>query len=154
MSFITHLGSTALSDFRRQALIKALQIKDVRAQYVHFISLQATESPKDFDQEQLERLLTYGLEYIDHEESDNGKITTWFVHPRRGTISPWSSKATSIALVCGYGDIVKRIERGVIVTIVSDGAFDEHKAKNELHDRMTQDLETKMPDLEVMFGQQ
>ena len=33
------------------------------------------------------------------------------VVPRLGTISPWSSKATDIALQCGFGKVV-RIERG------------------------------------------
>ena len=32
--------------------------------------------------------------------------------PRAGTISPWSSKATDIAHVCGL-DAVRRIERGI-----------------------------------------
>ena len=34
------------------------------------------------------------------------------VVPRFGTVSPWSSKATDIAHVCGLG-AVTRIERGV-----------------------------------------
>ena len=153
MSFITHLGSNALSDFRRKALINQLQVNDVRAQWVHFIALQATDSPQDFDQQHLERLLAYGPDYSEDGGSDDEHVTTWFIQPRRGTISPWSSKATSIAMVCGYGDVVKRIERGMIVKIVSDGSFDEERAKKELHDKMTQDLDTSMPDLEVMFGQ-
>ena len=32
--------------------------------------------------------------------------------PRAGTISPWSSKATDIARVCGL-TAVRRIERGI-----------------------------------------
>src|SRR4029079_7244557 len=36
--------------------------------------------------------------------------------PRFGTISPWSSKATDIAHVCGL-DAVRRIERGIVWTL-------------------------------------
>ena len=64
------------------------------------------------------------------------------VFPRKGTISPWSSKATSIAHVCGLKGYVKRIERGVLFSVVFekeiefDGVFGG--ADNVLFDRMTQ----------------
>jgi phosphoribosylformylglycinamidine synthase len=38
------------------------------------------------------------------------------VVPRPGTISPWSSKATDIAQVCGLRR-VRRIERGILYTL-------------------------------------
>ena len=41
-----------------------------------------------------------------------GKEQFHLVIPRRGTISPWSSKATDIAHICGLASI-KRIERGI-----------------------------------------
>ncbi|KAJ1826939.1 phosphoribosylformylglycinamidine synthase, partial [Coemansia sp. RSA 2599] len=41
-----------------------------------------------------------------------------WVLPRRGTISPWSSKATDIFALCGLGkDIVRRVERGTVYRI-------------------------------------
>lgn len=97
-------------------------------------------------------MLTYGDEYPEEDE-DGKNTTTWFVQPRKGTISPWSSKATSIAEVCGFGKVVKRIERGTIIKITSEEDFDVEEAKKELHDTMTQDLSTNMPDLETMFGE-
>lgn len=152
MSYITCLGSSALSDFRRRALASQLHVKDVRARWVHFVALHGGDVTKDYNQNDLIEMLTYGDEYLE-EDVDGDDTTTWFVHPRKGTISPWSSKATSIAEVCGFGSVVKRIERGTIFKISSDVNFDVSKAKKELHDTMTQDLSTNMPDLETMFGE-
>ena len=41
--------------------------------------------------------------------------------PRPGTISPWSSKATDIAHVCGL-DAIERIERGIAYELRTAGA--------------------------------
>ena len=153
MSYITCLGSSALSDFRRRALVSQLHVKDVRARWVHFVALHDSGTPNDYNQNDLNRMLTYGDEYPEDEEEDGDNTTTWFVQPRKGTLSPWSSKATSIAEVCGFGNSVKRIERGTIFKITSDGDFDVEKAKKKLHDKMTQDLTINMPDLETMFGE-
>lgn len=152
MSYITCLGSSALSDFRRRNLCNQLHVKDVRARWVHFVALHGGDTPNDYNQNDLNQMLTYGDEYPEEDE-DGKNTTTWFVQPRKGTISPWSSKATSIAEVCGFGKVVKRIERGTIIKITSEEDFDVEEAKKELHDTMTQDLSTNMPDLETMFGE-
>ena len=153
MTYITSLGSSALSDFRRKALANQLRVKDVRARWVHYVALDDGHTSKDYNKYDLDRVLTYGDEYLEGEEEDGENTTTWFIHPRKGTISPWSSKATSIAELCGFGNVVKRIERGTIVKIISDEDFDVAMAREALHDRMTQDLCTTMPDLETMFGE-
>jgi phosphoribosylformylglycinamidine synthase len=44
----------------------------------------------------------------------------FFVLPRRGTTSPWSSKATDILHNCGYQEVL-RIERGVLWSIKTAG---------------------------------
>jgi len=62
-----------------------------------------------------------------------------YVSPRKGTISPWSSKATSIAHVCGLGKFVERIERGIVFGLEVEGEKIDVKAfADTLHDRMTQ----------------
>src|SRR5690606_14564739 len=60
------------------------------------------------------------------------------VSPRPGTISPWSSKATDIARICGM-QAVQRLERAVVYSV--EGALsDQDIAALDplLHDRMTQ----------------
>ena len=56
--------------------------------------------------------------------------------PRRGTISPWSSKATDIAQICGLDKVI-RIERGVAYRINDDNA---KAADPFIHDRMTEEV--------------
>lgn len=67
------------------------------------------------------------------------KLVLVYVSPRKGTISPWSSKATSIAQVCGLEKFVERIERGILFGLEVDGGEIDVKAfADTLHDRMTQ----------------
>ena len=66
----------------------------------------------------------------------------FFVTPRMGTISPWSSKATDIFHNCGLA-AVRRVERGVRFRLrAGDGTPVEAAALGEaaraLHDRMTE----------------
>jgi phosphoribosylformylglycinamidine synthase len=74
------------------------------------------------------------------------------VAPRPGTISPWSSKATDIARICGL-DKVRRIERVIAYTVDAGSPGTKYpfspldaaqlkQLQKRLHDRMTQ----------VMFG--
>ncbi len=62
------------------------------------------------------------------------------VVPRFGTISPWSSKATDIAQVCGL-DAVRRIERGIVWRLDSAKKLSREDAPRlaaPLFDRMTE----------------
>jgi phosphoribosylformylglycinamidine synthase len=64
------------------------------------------------------------------------------VTPRVGTVSPWSSKATDIAHVCGLRG-VRRLERGTLYFIDAAAPLGgaELKALGALlHDRMTESL--------------
>jgi phosphoribosylformylglycinamidine synthase len=47
---------------------------------------------------------------------ESAQLWQLLVVPRPGTISPWSSKATDIAHVCGL-EAVQRIERGILYTL-------------------------------------
>lgn len=76
-------------------------------------------------------------------------MQTYYIAPRN--ISPWSSKATSIAAVCGLRDLVERIERGRRVTVSFSKEVDAAAFRDVLHDRMTETFSTQEPDLEKMF---
>ena len=153
--YLTFLGGSAFSDFRRKDLARQLSIIDIHARYVHYVSLQTSfgqASSADLDLSLLEKLLNYAISTIQSPPSENGHVEKFFVTPR--TLSPWSSKATNIAQVCGFGDIVERIERGMMVTIVPGGTYDAKLAAELLHDRMTQRLSTEMPKMEEIFAEQ
>ena len=153
--YITCLGPSALSGFRRQNLARTTGATDVRAQHVHYIAFadQIQGNIRDADRETLNQLLAYGELYEDVAVTDDDNNTTFFVSPREGTISPWSSKATSIAWVCGLRDVVRRIERGTIITVVGLKNAAAARIAHLLHDPMTEAISTRIPDLTAMFAQ-
>jgi phosphoribosylformylglycinamidine synthase len=149
---LTLTGSRALSNFRRDRLLEALaaripQITDVRAVYVHFVTLERDLNNEE--QAHLARLLEYGEAPPD--ESPAG--TLLLVTPRFGTISPWSSKATDIAHNCGL-TAVQRIERGTAYYITADTPLSEHElalAAGLVHDRMTEQVFYQMEEALGLF---
>ncbi|TPX11757.1 uncharacterized protein E0L32_007494 [Thyridium curvatum] len=85
-------------------------------------------------------------------KADDGKTVTIYITPRN--ISPWSSQATAIALVCGLGDRVHRIERGRSIDIVFvDNVSGEPNLsfRDVIYDRMTENFTLETPALETMF---
>ena len=86
-------GGSALSDFRVQQLLPALQavhdkINGLAARFVHLVATPAQPSPAVMGQ--FAALLTYGEPYTG--PTDGALIV---VTPRFGTVSPWASKARS-----------------------------------------------------------
>jgi phosphoribosylformylglycinamidine synthase len=141
-------GTSALSDFRINKLLTELEalklnITAISACFIHFVDIEGNLDSLQADT--LSQLLTYGssqpLKERDDELQPNSMIIeTLLVFPRSGTISPWSSKATEIAIRCGLS-AVKRIERGIQYLLVATqplSAPDKIKIANILHDRMTQ----------------
>ncbi|PKM13222.1 MAG: phosphoribosylformylglycinamidine synthase [Gammaproteobacteria bacterium HGW-Gammaproteobacteria-3] len=134
-------GTAALSDFRINKLMTELNaigplplVSAVSASYIHFIDLE--QALDDNQAAVLTRLLTYGSEDV----INTGQGEKLTVVPRRGTLSPWSSKATEIARRCGL-TAVKRIERGVEYNLVTETGLTQtqrEKIAALLHDRMTQ----------------
>ena len=107
-------GAPALSAFRIAKLLSQLQalepaVTGLETRFVHFIDLKRALTTAERDV--VERLLTYGPRLSSSTVSGG---ETLLVVPREGTISPWSSKATDIAHVCGLDEVVGRIERGIV----------------------------------------
>ncbi len=74
--------------------------------------------------------------------------------PRPGTISPWSSKATDIALVCGL-DGLRRIERASSFHVEAAAALtpaEFTRIATLLHDRMTESVLRADEDVAVLFA--
>jgi phosphoribosylformylglycinamidine synthase len=143
-------GAPALSQFRLERLLQALQCADPRvralgSRLVHFV-----DAARPLDEAELDRLgklLTYGPRPRLQEERGQRLLVT----PRLGTVSPWSSKATDIAHVCGL-EAVRRLERGTSYVIEAEEPLTpaELRALGPLlHDRMTETLwaGTLEPDL-------
>ncbi|KAJ1951514.1 phosphoribosylformylglycinamidine synthase [Linderina macrospora] len=99
-----------------------------------------------------------GTQTIPNTDADN--VSTIWVLPRRGTISPWSSKATDIFRLCGLEDIVRRVERGTVYRIEFDldvvdniNVAGNADLANMISDRMTEALYDACPPASVVFEQ-
>jgi len=149
-------GSNALSSFRAQQLLPALQaihdkIASLSARFVHLVGTDA--APNAALRDQLAALLTYGDPYTGPSE---GALIV--VGPRLGTVSPWASKATDIAHNCGLG--VHRIERLVEYRItLKSGLLSKATLSAEqlaqvaalLHDRMTESAMLSREEASALF---
>jgi phosphoribosylformylglycinamidine synthase len=147
-------GAPALSEFNQTKLIAKLgqsgvKVKNLYSEYVHLVDSQGDLSKQQI--EILEKLLTYGP--ARQTQSPSG--TLFFITPRPGTISPWSSKATDIAHNCSLENI-NRIERGCAYYVDTEEALSEADfalIASFLHDRMTESVFTHTDDANVLFAQ-
>ena len=105
---LTLRGPAAETAFRLEKLTAEIgaiapDVRRVAARFEHYVHVERPLSADEMSV--LEALLDYGA----RAEPDRGGQALHVV-PRLGTISPWSSKATDIARICGLP--VTRIERG------------------------------------------
>ena len=149
-------GSQALSDSRLDRLLKSSGAIKAAALWVHYV---APSRPLDSDNAALTQILTYGDPPLDNEcthklrqniQGDDKNLDsyslTYFVTPRIGTVSPWSTLATAIAHVCGLQDSVHRIERGIAFRFeFNDLQSGSPSWTSLLFDRMTQQLTVNQP---------
>ncbi len=148
-------GSPALSSFRLSKLLHdiiaaGVPASAISAEFAHVVDvgdgmLSARERAV------LEQLLTYGPSRA--VEKISGLVQV--VAPRPGTISPWSSKATDIAHICGLA-AVRRIERVVAYTLAFASGHSlpaAHRAllAAKLHDRMTQAVFDDLAACDTLF---
>jgi phosphoribosylformylglycinamidine synthase len=130
-------GRAALSDFRIDKLLEELNdfgIGDAAAEFRYFVELNSELDAAD---------LAFLGELL-HAEAYAPRADALLVTPRLGTVSPWSSKATDIAVNCGLSRIA-RIERGISWQLAGKkGKAIQPKsiaaALPFLHDRMTESV--------------
>ncbi|MDP1708563.1 MAG: phosphoribosylformylglycinamidine synthase [Gammaproteobacteria bacterium] len=135
-------GPQALSGFRLEKLRASVRAvvpgpATVSADFIHFVDL-ARELTRA-EHAQLEKILSYGS-----AGTQTPPGAPLLVVPRLGTRSPWSSKATDIAHICGLHQ-VRRIERGVIYYLAKINGAPLTSSEREhitplIHDRMTEQL--------------
>jgi len=139
---LSSVGAVAHSPFRIDKLRARLADVDgavtgLTAHYIHVIETARDLTPDE--QAQLDGLLGPAADHAAAWPPDDQRGVLLVV-PRAGTISPWSSKATDIARVCGL-DVVTRIERGIAYQITSTGPLSAERVMllaAPLHDRMTE----------------
>lgn len=146
---LTYRGVSALSDFRQQKLLQSLQQVDgaitaVTAEYIHFVETAGKISTDD--EARLSQLLDYGQKFVGERD---GQLL--LVVPRPGTISPWSSKATNIA-VNSCLVTISRIERGLAYYVTSSEHIDPGALASVLGDPMTDVVLTSLDEADSLFA--
>ncbi len=142
-----HVGRAALSSFRRQRLLAAIQqvapsVTGLDEREVVLIAL--TRPLSEDERAGLHRLL-------DHGEGEGGEIPVdRVVAPRPGTLSPWSTKATDIVRNAGF-DAVERVEQAHAFHLPGLSAADRPAVDALLHDRMTQSVFDDVASTAVLF---
>lgn len=175
MSVKILVGPVALPQFRVDNLVEGINqytnstsiINEVRSCYVHYVDVKNERELTGEDLKLLEALLTYDYA-LDTKNDELSKVLydsvvgnvsgsalgndTYLIRvaPRRGTISPWSSKATNITSVCGLDDRIGRVERGIALLIKTVPGFPLLENLNDVSlkpvfDRMTQHLYLDAP---------
>lgn len=141
-------GGPALADFRLRALTDAVnecaegpKAARIEASFVFFV--ECADEPGAEVRAKVHALLGTAAALA----SADG----FFVTPRKGTISPWSSKATDIFRNCGL-EALRRVERGVHYRVLDAGGrvlgmADLRPALGRLHDRMTEGVYEDVSDM-------
>ena len=113
-NIIALTGSDGVSEFRLKQLhqtIDTAEIKNIRCHEIYFCQLQGNLSI--ISEEEISKL---GNLLNANDNTNIFSKSFFFITPRIGTISPWSSKATDIAKNCGLNDVA-RIERGLCYSV-------------------------------------
>ena len=148
-------GAPALSAFRIAKLVARLTalepaVQGLDSRFIHFVDLERPLAAAQLDV--LQRLLTYGPRSEAAQQEGAGEAL--LVVPRAGTISPWSSKATDIARVCGL-DGVRRIERGILYRVMASRSLGRERLSAlapALLDRMTETALFETAAAEILFA--
>ncbi|KAK4040228.1 hypothetical protein C8A01DRAFT_35742 [Parachaetomium inaequale] len=158
MAHVTLAGDSCFTAAETQKLkdlinkVAPIQVATLRGSWVYYAHIEGDAGAA---QQKLAQLLPLAAEpelsgpHLTHI----GYGRKWYVTPRY--LSPWSSKATSIAQVCGFEQQIRQIERGRVIVIEFEQPYNDKTVpfRDILHDRMTETLTTDAPDLNTMFAE-
>ena len=149
-NIIAIIGSEEPSDFRLNQLRQSISLRDakkIKSQEIYFCQLNTEKSL--LSEKNLEEL--YEL-LCGSEDKSFLNNSYFFITPRLGTISPWSSKATEIVKNCGL-TFIDRIEKGNCYFFKQ--SLDSSTLRNlgeSLADRMTQDVLLNFSEIPKLFS--
>ncbi|MCK5720834.1 MAG: phosphoribosylformylglycinamidine synthase [Thiomargarita sp.] len=154
-----YIGKTAFSEFRLKKIFNQAKkqipiLIQLEAKYIYFVNTNFSLSDKDKNKLQILLGLNNNFSPISKEFKAQHHQNLIIV-PRAGTISPWSSKATDIARVCGLSSI-ERIERGILWQFASKISLNSkqiNQLKSILHDRMTETVLLDFNQADIIFNQ-
>ncbi len=146
-------GAPALSPFRIERLLAAMRaiepaVAGLAVRYLHVVDTARPLTAAEVE------LLAHLLEAEPGARARHAPGRLWYATPRLGTTSPWSSKATDIAHVCGLAP-VRRIERVRAWHIAGAESLPPERTAQlvpQLHDPMTESLLTEESELTQLFA--
>jgi len=145
-------GRPSFSKFRLSALQSALNATtpDLNISSIDALDVYFIEAKKPLKGAAKERSIA-----LLNAEQTTINSGGFFVTPRKGTISPWSTKATDIFLNCSIEGVV-RVERGIHYRIVDSNGLELTIANlgaalYALHDRMTEAVYADVSDFFTHF---
>jgi len=147
MNFL--LGLEGLPEFQARRLADALS--DVRGERVT-LSIREFFLLAALPRNEKQKARLHQLLHAEPAPTGDSGGNVVFVMPRLGTRSAWSSKASDILDRCGF-ECIGRVERGLRVEL--DGMSVSEltpRARELLHDRMTESLVDSLAELEEWFA--
>ena len=161
-------GLSCLTTAKRDLLLQQVRkanpkIQSVDAVHLHLVNCTSPEAEAELKigsapRKIIERLFHYGDDFILPGTLDaiTNQRNVAYVLPRPGLVSPWSSKATDIALLCNLRQHVDRLERGAafVFSFEDDSTFtkdDLTSLVHFIHDRMTQAVHLQLPSPDLLF---
>ena len=147
---IAILGYENISEFRLNQLRQSIQLDnagDIETQEIYFCMLNRNIS--SIKENELLELLSL-LNANDNQNLPEKSF--FFITPRIGTISPWSSKATEILKNCGLS-FIDRVEKGECFKWSKEIEMQDLKVVGKsIADRMTQDVILNLNDISDLFS--
>ncbi len=153
MPLLFRPGSDTLSHFRCEALARAIHNRlagepcaPPRVRAVYGLEIEGAPTPE----------LLRRADSLLGSTGDALSATGFFVGPRPGAVSPWSSKASDIFRNCGL-TAVRRVERIEWIDLRDRAGAPVSLARlapalDLLHDRMTQTVYAAARDLDALFA--
>lgn len=144
-------SSSRMTSFQNQLRARAPALKLHRVGYLHVVDAESL-SPDDVKRIDEILMPAQGSPFATVADFAHG---SWcFVAPRRGTLSPWSSKATDILRRCGLAG-VRRVERVRAYALDCDGDLETSidSAADLFLDRMVEERFSALDSLEHLFSQ-
>ncbi|KAK2623769.1 hypothetical protein QTJ16_006950 [Diplocarpon rosae] len=149
--FLSIPGDSCFTSAEAKKLKKTINAIDTSA---HVTKVRGHQNTQD----KVKQLLTGTEESSDVLKNPSSLTQLYYITPR--TISPWSSKATSIAHVCGLKSVLQRIERGRVILLnfeqdgkTADASSEDVPYRDQLYDRMTEKFKLSEPDMNAMFAE-
>jgi phosphoribosylformylglycinamidine synthase len=130
--------------------LSEVKVQAISGHWIYYVDFKAANKAA---LEQVQQLLE--LDYAGSSDAARGSNALDIYITPRNTISPWSSKATAIAHVCGLKESLNRIERGRRVTIEFEAPYSGERAlafRDVIYDRMTESLTFEPPSTVDMFS--